>query len=82
MYVFPLILVGMAAHSKSSQSFPCKWVVEALARRKSVFLASSAVFLQRDPGKLLPDQLISEEVTWAHGDSLLIHTWVWQHGRR
>jgi len=47
---FFLIVVGMAAHSKSSQSFPCNWVVEALALRKSVFLASSAIFLRRNPG--------------------------------
>ena len=50
MFVFPLILVGMAAHSKSSQPFSCNLVVEALALRRSVFLASSAVFRQRNPG--------------------------------
>ncbi|KAK2573293.1 hypothetical protein P5673_000933 [Acropora cervicornis] len=40
----------VAVHSQSSQSSPCNWVVEALALRKSVFLASSTIFLQRSPG--------------------------------
>ena len=47
---FFLILVGMAAHSRSSQPSPCNWVVEALALRKSVFLTSSAIFQWRNPG--------------------------------
>ena len=58
-------------HSQSSQSSPCTWVVEALALRKSVFLASSTIFLQRNPGWLLSDQLISEGMALALRDSLL-----------
>ena len=61
----------MAAHSQSSQSSPCNWVVEALGLRKSVFLVSSAIFLQRNPGYLPSDQLISEGMSWALRDSLL-----------
>ena len=47
---FFLILVGMAAHSRSSQPSPWNWVVEALALRKSVFVTSSAIFQWRNPG--------------------------------
>lgn len=47
---FFLILVGMAAHSRSSQPSPCNWVVEALALGKSVFLTPSAIFQWRNPG--------------------------------
>ena len=71
----------MAAHLKSSQSSPC-WVAETLALRRSVFLASSAVFQQRDPDEFYSDQPISEGVMWTLGDSLLIHKWIWPHGWR
>ena len=43
----------LAAHSQSSQSPPC-WVAETLALRRSVFLASSAVFQPRDPDGFYP----------------------------
>ena len=50
----------MAAHSQSSQS-PLCWVVETLALRRSVFLASSAEFQWRDPGEFhLMNQFLRE----------------------
>ena len=71
----------MAAHSQSSQSSP-RWVVETLALRRSVFLASSAVFQWRDPDEFYSDRLVPEGVMWTLGDSLLIHKWTWPQGGR
>ena len=71
----------LAAHSQSSQSSPC-WVAETLALRRSVFLASSAVFQRRDPDEFYSDQPMPEGVMWTLRDSLLIHKWTWPHGRR
>ena len=71
----------LAAHSQSSQSSPC-WVAETLALRRSVFLASSAVFQRRDLEEFDSDQPIPEGVMWTMGDSLLIHKWIWPHGER
>jgi len=72
----------LAAHSQSSQSLPCHWVAETLALRRSVFLASSAVFRQRDPGEFCLIGHFLRGVMLTLGDLLLIHKWMPLHGGR
>ena len=45
-----------------------------------MFLASSAVFQWRDPGRFcLIDQITGGEM-WTLRDSLLVYKWIWLHG--